>query len=954
MPTETIQSVITDAARQLLSRLRDFSKRRIAVGRLRVSLWMLALAAGGLVALAWLDLLVELPPLLRATGLAAVIGGCAACYIRNRLALRRSAAPPVVARDVDKLAESAGQVAAGLDLTELPDGLSPLTVALADMAVRKSAEIAGSCPEEKVEPLSRAASALRSFMGTALALVLFAVLWPRVFHTQLLRLADPWGDHPPYTRLVFHIKPGDTTVTYGKGLTIEATVEGLPAERLDLGLREQDGSKQEIPMFEERDGGWRAQLTDVTAPLTYWVRAPKGRSRSYTIGIIYTPQIERVAMRLSPPLYTNLPPTEGPLPQGGISGLRGTQVSLTAHSNRPLSGGELRLSLVSGEKTVLNGKVSDANKKSASWEFTIEQPGELSLSVKDERGERSAAEIKAPILVLKDERPLVRIIEPKPESFATPDIALPVVLEAEDDYGISTLSVFRSLNGSRHLPDRLMTPLPPAPRLRRTSQLLLKDYGLTPGDVISLFGRVEDSDPGGAKGHESSVVRVTIISREDFEKMARARKTIGDFESKYFEAARRLETLRAMAEELSKASEAEKSDAVSPQMQEKLRQFAEALKDAAANTEKAANEEPLYALDEDLAKPLHELVEGLKAAAGEAEKAASAASPTQMREGLAAAGTKLGWQTEQYQQQVQGPLERFAKAFALLELQEKYIALAQQERELADRMSELKGREGAADPSARARMRDLQDEQTAALEELQALLRDIRYRAAELTDEEDFKKLRWTAMDFADAVEASRAVPAMMELDSALQDFRGSDALARSTEAAEVLESFIGRCKGGAEGSKDVCDLAFGPSLSESAALTAEQLLQGSGLGMGGRFGGGAGASGYSMRSATMRNVGLYGPAFNRQQGMSEGDRRAAPGAIISEPAGGQGEGGIARKPRSEREYEALPLHGVPPRDREHVRAYFERVAEETSAGTVLEEFKPEKDEKSSSTGGQR
>jgi hypothetical protein len=116
----------------------------------------------------------------------------------------------------------------------------------------------------------------------------------------------------------------------------------------------------------------------------------------------------------------------------------------------------------------------------------------------------------------------------------------------------------------------------------------------------------------------------------------------------------------------------------------------------------------------------------------------------------------------------------------------------------------------------------------------------------------------------------------------------------------------------------------------------------------------GAGSSGYSVRSASLRNVGLYGPAFSRQAGMSEGDRRATTGAVISEPAGGQGEGGIARKPRSEREYEALPLHGVPPRDREHVRAYFERVAEETSAGTVLEEFKPEKDEKSSSTGGQR
>ena len=121
------------------------------------------------------------------------------------------------------------------------------------------------------------------------------------------------------------------------------------------------------------------------------------------------------------------------------------------------------------------------------------------------------------IVLLADQRPFIRITQPEKMSLATPDAALPVVLSAEDDCGISRLQLFRSLNDSRPLPADL--PLPPRPpcRVDERSSLPLAQYGLEPGDVIKLFGRVEDNDPAGAKGAESPVVAVRIISQEEFE-----------------------------------------------------------------------------------------------------------------------------------------------------------------------------------------------------------------------------------------------------------------------------------------------------------------------------------------------------------------------------------------------------------------------------------------------------
>ena len=934
----------------LVARVRSLAGRRRAVIRMREFFWLLVMAGLGLLLVGWLDLLAPMPPLLRVAGVAAAFLFACGFAVRDSLLLRYRSRPMAIANDVDRLAGARGQVAAGLDLTGLRAESEALTVALARIAVRRAADIAAKVPEERIEPLRTVGRAFMGFGGLLVGVAALVLLWPRALQTEWGRLTDPYGDHPPYSRHVFNVEPGDTSVEYGGSFIVEARVEGAPVERLDLVLLQSGGAEEAMPMFEEREGTWQAQLIDIVEPLVYWVRAPRGRSNRYDVTVIYTPRIESLTVRITPPAYTNRPPTEGPLPQGGIAGLPGTAVDITVASNRPLSRGELYLPRHDGESEPLVAEPDPRTPKSVAWHFSIRQAGSMSLSVIDEAGERSATEISAPILLLEDERPFVRITSPMAESFATPDVSLPVELEAEDDYGVAALSLFRSLNGSRYLSEALMAPVPAEPRLGGRSFLPLKEYGLSPGDVISLFGRVEDTDPAGPKGSESGIVRITIISRETYEEILRARKTADDFAAKYEALARSLEELAFQGEELRKAAEGEQGEGVSSDMQEKLNSFADELASAAEAASRAADQPPLYALDEPLAQSLREAAAALSAAAGAARGAAGAGKPTEMREGLRKALEALRSGRQNYEETVAEPLDRYLQAYRLLEMEQRFIALAERQSGLAERMSDLKGRDGEAEPALRVRMQDLLGEQRALEEELKATLEGIRARAAELPEDPELDRLRSTAVEFADAVQASRALPAMSEAMQGLEAGQGTAAHAGAAEAAEVLQSFIERCKACAGACQ--CELAFEPTLQEAAAATVEQLLQAARLGMG-RPGGtagtgaagagmgrgiGAGAGGYSVRSNTPANVGLYGPANMAQARMSAagGTADATPG-LFWEAGGGGMEGEIGAPERADIPYGGVALQAVPPGHRQRVRDYFRRVAEETSMGTTLE-----------------
>ena len=938
----------------LQTRIRQAGRRLLLLGSAGALVWALAAAVVLLVFAAWLDLVWELLPLAR---IAFVCGACAAgTILLAALAWRtaRTAIPPALARRLDSAANSSGQILTGWELdsrvrsSEAPThhGMSeiggsalrltapyaPITAGLATMAAEQAASLARRAPLAKAvsaRPLGRAVAVLAAL---AAAIGLLALALPALVETEWNRFRLPYADVPPYSPLRFDVKPGEAKVVYGEDLEISATVTGGAADHLELALENSDGSRSSLPMFLETSGTWRAVLSKLTEPAKYFVRSYRARSEKYDIEIVTVPRIENVRVTVVPPEYAGQPNYEGPVPDDGVKGLRGTKVTVWATSNRPLSGGKLVVTHgrgAAGKSNELAMHPTEPGSQEAVGQFEITADGKFELWVRDADGQPSQQSFSGNVTLIADQHPLVRIVRPPPQSLATPTAVLPVVLSAEDDCGISRLELFRSLNRSRPLPAAV--PLPAKPPHRRDEQvpLPLDHYGLEPGDVLTFFARVEDNDPAGAKGAESPMVSVKIISQEEFEHLLRARQGIEALTSKYRQAQRRLEGLAKEIEGLrKKTASAPPHSRLAEATRKEVRRLQRLMRREADALRKSAAQRLPFDIDDKLSPEIDKLAQMTDKMAEELEKLEKQLDQSnkdldqKLRELLARLNAGRGG----YSASAMAAMELLEVVFPLLVNQQRFIVLAQRQEDLADRMSSLKGHDGEDDPALKTRMRNLEHEQRQIRLALDELLGDIEDHATRLPERPELKKLRETALKFAADVRGSGAAEALAGSEAALADFAGSRAYEKAKEASEILNRFIKRCQGDGDLSAECqCVLVFQPSLCQGMGNTVAQLLAEMGMGSRGGMGGsgGFGAMGLYGNTAGMSGMGS-GQLGEPKSGSEGGDDQQAASAGGGNPdvfGPGDVTGAGAAASASEA--------GVPLRYRRAVRQYFQRLSEE-------------------------
>lgn len=906
--------------------------RRVAlISLLTGAIWAVAVALLLAIGGAWLDLVWELPPAGRIAvlaGSAAVAAGvvCAAVWLAAR---RRQ--PRELARRLDRAAATGGEILTGVDLLLDKKQSSPLTGGLAALAVERAGQVAERADHRRAAPIRPLGWAAGAFALVAAIVAIAAIVMPRLAQTQWQRFTDPFGDHPPFSRVVFNVEPGDIRVVYGAGFDIRVATEGPPIEKLSLVIEHAHG-EDAMPMFPEPGGGWRATVASVTAPSRYHVRAHAGRSPRFHIDVVTVPLVEAVRFRITPPAYTNRPAYDGPLPPGGITGLPGTRVQVWAKSNRPLAAGSMA---VPGNSNVAMSATSPGAPE-ASGEFTIRSAGRLRFTITDVDGQQSTSAFDAPVDVLVDERPFVRLLEPPAQSFATPQIGLPVVVAAEDDYGISRVQIYRSLNDSRAMPLDVPIKSPPPTRWQDRIVLPLSSYGLQPGDEIKLYARVEDSDPHGPKGAESAIVVVKIIAQEEFEKLIRAREGLELLQSKYMAVQRRMAELADQADRLQKSvkEEAQKNSEDADKLGRKgLEEMAENLKKEAERLEKQSKQDLGYDIDKHLSKHLEKLSKQMEQLSRRAQKLAGdkKLSPEDLAKAIEEMKNELDQERQQAENETVKPLEQLAQVQKLLEDSARFTNLAQKQKSLAERLKSLEGKERPDDPSIKARMRDLQEEQQRLHSELNQLLDDIEEHAARLPDQpEDIAQLKAEAQEFVEKVRNAQADEAMADAESGLGEFSGTRGYRGAKKAADILDGFLSKCKG-MSGKGKQC-LKFQPGLGQGLGDTCEQLLAEAGLipGQGENQGNGAG-SGYSARRNSLDNVGLYGglPSMNESQagsGLSNKPRtgRPTPRGVGATP-GSPAPGAMPKTANATGPVEAL----IPPTYKRRVAEYFQRIADE-------------------------
>ncbi len=210
---------------------------------------------------------------------------------------------------------------------------------------------------------------------------------------------------------------------------------------------------------------------------------------------------------------------------------------------------------------------------------------------------------------------------------------------------------------------------------------------------------------------------------------------------------------------------------------------------------------------------------------------------------------QLSARRKSFNELVTMPLEKLEAVFRLMVDEQRFIALAQWQRDLAERLSSLKGRDGEDNPTLKARLREMEQEQRQIREALGTFLSDIEEHVQRLPNDSDMEELRQSATQFVKDVRGSGAVEAMTEAESALMEFAATRGYEKDRKAADILEKFIKKCDGNCPlGGNCQGHIFFQPTLGGGLGNTLGQLLGGMGAG-----------NGPGMGMGGFGSIGLYG-----------------------------------------------------------------------------------------------
>ena len=938
--------------RELVASIKPFRRRVIGFDIGQFTLMFAAVVILCLVAAMWLDTVVALPVVVRWTMtrvgmLAALIAMFVASGWRGIRVTNEK-----VADRIDTSIGSGGEVLAGWQLANRPvHPDTDLSRGLAAMASQRAAERVRSVAMDKVVSWRLVQNAA-VFLGVVLAAVsALGALVPGIAAHQMNRFLYPSADIPPYTGTIIELELEEPSVLYGKDAFATASVIYGNVDRLTLVVLTDRGTEQTLPMLAQNEAKWQAILTRVTEPLTLYARSGVSRSRMHRLDVQLTPQIMPPKVTITPPAYTRGSVYRGPIPDQGLIGLAGTRVDWEVKSNRPLASGTIRVSYRGGESETLELALrkdaensDDARSNMVAGTMLLSQPGQFELSIVDVDGMESQERVEGSITVIEDRRPMVRIVQPQQLSLATPDVKLPVTVAADDDYGITNVTLFRSLNGSPST--SIEAEVDGKSRVQSQWDLPLSSFSLVPGDEIQLFARTEDNDPAGAKGAESAITTIRIISMQQFQEMMIQRKGVDSIQAKYQAARRYFDQLASSLREVEEAQAGLKQNPDSADAAKKLQEKIEAAQKAAELAEQEVaklSEQPMpIDVDRELAKRLARMSQQAGKMAQQLNRMKEEAKPslTEQDEKMVAKMIEQSKETQtKLTDEAIDPLKKMQQIMPLVVAQQRFVQITQQQRDLAGRLQSLRDTK-KKDALTQRRIADLESEQEQLRQQLDQLLNDIQMHAQDLPDDPELADLKRTAMEFSEAVRKSDAGQEMALAQKNLLAGEFSDAWANADKAAEILESFLSRCEGEGKKACENCKAAFRPSAGGAQlGNSIEQMLAmmgmkpgASGMKPGGQPGMGMGfgaGGGYAQRNPGPQNVGLYGsmPMPLTSPSSGKGDS-TSPGFQSSQVYDSTSGGGVDRDVRATSEASGQSMKSIPADYRSKVEEYFRNLNE--------------------------
>lgn len=850
--------------------------------------------------------------------LAWILGACFLALLGQAVFQVRRLTPGRVARRYEQTYSRLGsKLSNGVELASKPGATGAqefLRLEALDLARRASE---GLKAWTLLKPGARAGLALFGVPALVCAALLSLSGGGGLWRAEGPRFLDPRGDHPPYNRLRIEVVPKTASVLYGGELEVRATVSGRPVDKVWLVAR--TGRKENRTlMFLGSDGGYFQRLANLQEPAEYYVTDGAARSHRYPLNIRLTPQIESVEVTIEYPPYTSKPARTAKLSSEPQALPEGSRITFKAASNRPLKAGELTLTPSLGGKVVKVALTNEAQNNAVRGGFVLAEPVVFSLAVFDKDGLASANPRQGRFNILPDERPRIFVMEPGRDAVATPQIQIPVRVQAEDDYAVSRVAWLRGFNRSTEQSFRMPLTLKNGARSVEGSGVFdLEKLGVRAGDLIEYYFEAADNDPKGPNLTVSKLYRIEIISKEQYEailKQAKARKEL--FEP-YIVLSRWFQRLAERARDLDN----------------------KAVNGTAAEMQAAAHEAAVLAgelekYDEQLSKlmgqaAMFDVEQSFKAALVDQETRI-ANLPRDLRDAgrsgaldparMSAISKTLSELAGADRQEVLEPAEQIAAVAALLAKADAFARMADEQARVAQMLRRLALKTSGLNRVEQMEVQEFAQQQRRLRRELAEWLVALPGLVDQLPLDAAYDPLRKQTANFIAAVSQAGIESDMAGAIDSLAGMEAAAGQALAQSAAEKMDKLVSKCPGQQEGNQALC-MKFQPS---KIGRSLEQILSAMGASSG-QGNGPSNRNGYSMFNS---DVALFGPGMERNGGMAAGQGNRGAQTAGTARSGQDPAGTPAPAPQDKGRVRMQTEAKFPLRYRDVVGDYFRSIAE--------------------------
>ncbi|MDP2984174.1 MAG: hypothetical protein Q8O92_12700 [Candidatus Latescibacter sp.] len=477
-------------------------------------------------------------------------------------------------------------------------GLRGQSPELVRALVGRAAEELRTVAAEKSVSAGRLLSLIRISYGAAILFLLLSIMFPRSLTGGFYRLADYGQSYSPPGNTIIFTLVRDSSIIRGENFSNSGFFSSKSAPlRLFWRWKDSDVWNTRPVKVDDKTGYFNLTIEKPRLSFLYYLESGPSATPRFRVNVIERPVVENIELSLRYPAYTGMGTVARKDNDGNIRALRGTGVSLGIRANKPLRSMTIRFS----DSTAANCTVSGAYGRAA---FTITRDLDYTISLIDTVGISDINPILYRIASLEDEKPTVSFLSPTADVVLPRSMTLPIVYHAEDDYGLSQISLqyklpfeenFRAVSLKKGLLNR---------QIEDGYVWNLSDVNLLPEDRVAFYLSVWDNDTirgpkqGVSEKYTLKVPSLTDILKETAEEhkagmeKIREAQDAGSEKDKALDEVRR-NILNGKKTDWNDRNAIEESKKQLEKMQESVKDFSEAVKkmaDRLSNEDMAALE----------------------------------------------------------------------------------------------------------------------------------------------------------------------------------------------------------------------------------------------------------------------------------------------------------------------------------------------------------------------------